>query len=88
MKSEGMESVRRMRDLFPTTTLVADLKTSDTGAIEVEMAAKAGANVVCVLAAADDAVIADALVTRLPGPRSWLRLGYRSSTPMSVSISR
>ena len=61
VKSEGMESVRRMRDLFPTTTLVADLKTSDTGAIEVEMAAKAGANVVCVLAAADDAVIADAL---------------------------
>ena len=52
VKSEGMESVRRMRDLFPTTTLVADLKTSDTGAIEVEMAAKAGANVVCVLAAA------------------------------------
>ncbi|HJK57344.1 MAG TPA: orotidine 5'-phosphate decarboxylase [Methanocorpusculum sp.] len=61
VKSEGMESVRRMRDIFPSVTLVADLKTSDTGAIEVEMAAKAGANVVCVLAAADDAVIADAL---------------------------
>ncbi|MCZ9318736.1 MAG: orotidine 5'-phosphate decarboxylase, partial [Methanocorpusculum sp.] len=61
VKSEGMESVRRMRAQFPSVTLVADLKTSDTGAIEVEMAAKAGANVVCVLAAADDAVIADAL---------------------------
>ncbi|MDR0439073.1 MAG: orotidine 5'-phosphate decarboxylase [Methanocalculaceae archaeon] len=61
VKSEGMESVRQMRDLFPSVTLVADLKTSDTGAIEVEMAAKAGANVVCVLAAADDAVIIDAL---------------------------
>ncbi|HJJ89444.1 MAG TPA: orotidine 5'-phosphate decarboxylase [Methanocorpusculum sp.] len=61
IKSEGMESVRRMRTLFPSTTLVADLKTSDTGAIEVEMAAKAGADVVCVLATADDAVITDAL---------------------------
>jgi 3-hexulose-6-phosphate synthase/6-phospho-3-hexuloisomerase len=61
IKSEGMESIRQMRDLFPSVTLVADLKTSDTGAIEVEMAAKAGANVVCVLATADDAVIIDAL---------------------------
>lgn len=61
VKSEGMESVRRMRARFPTTILVADLKTSDTGAVEVEMAAKAGADVVCVLASADNAVIADAL---------------------------
>lgn len=61
VKSEGMEAVRQMRELFPRITLVADLKTSDTGALEVEMAAKAGANIACVLAAADDAVIADAL---------------------------
>ena len=61
MKSEGMQAVRTLRALFPRHTLVADLKTSDTGAQEVEMAAKAGANVVCILAAADDAVIADAL---------------------------
>ncbi|MDV0441907.1 3-hexulose-6-phosphate synthase [Methanorbis furvi] len=61
IKSEGMESVRRLRSIFPNKTLVADLKTSDTGALEVEMAAKAGANVVCVLAAADNAVISDAL---------------------------
>ncbi|MDR3102319.1 MAG: orotidine 5'-phosphate decarboxylase [Methanocalculaceae archaeon] len=61
VKSEGMASIRKMRSLFPDHTIVADLKTSDTGAIEVEMAAKAGANVVCVLASADNAIIADAL---------------------------
>lgn len=61
VKSEGMQAVRTLRSLFPNHTLVADLKTSDTGALEVEMAAKAGANVVCILATADNAVIADAL---------------------------
>jgi 3-hexulose-6-phosphate synthase/6-phospho-3-hexuloisomerase len=61
VKSEGMQAVRALRAQFPDTTLVADLKTSDTGGIEVEMAAKAGANVVCVLANSDNAVIMDAL---------------------------
>ncbi len=61
IKSEGMNVVRALRREFPTRTIVADLKTSDTGGLEVEMAAKAGANVVCVLASADDAVILDAL---------------------------
>ena len=61
VKSEGMQAVRSLRAQFPTTTLVADLKTSDTGGLEVEMAAKAGANIVCVLGNTDDAVITDAL---------------------------
>ena len=61
VKSEGMQAVRSLRARFPTTTLVADLKTSDTGGLEVEMAAKAGANIVCVLGNTDDAVITDAL---------------------------
>ncbi|WP_167816211.1 orotidine 5'-phosphate decarboxylase / HUMPS family protein [Methanocorpusculum sp. GPch4] len=61
VKSEGMQAVRALRAQFPTTTLVADLKTSDTGGLEVEMAAKAGANIVCVLANTDNAVITDAL---------------------------
>ena len=39
VKSEGMESIRRMRALFPDKILVADLKTSATGAVDVEMAA-------------------------------------------------
>ena len=61
IKSEGMNAVRSLREAFPQKTIVADMKIADTGTIEVEMAAKAGANVVCVLADADDSVIAEAI---------------------------
>jgi len=61
IKSEGMEIVRKLKDFFPEKTLVADMKTMDTGAFETEMAAKAGADIVCVLAASDDSTIIDAL---------------------------
>ncbi|MCK4995375.1 MAG: orotidine 5'-phosphate decarboxylase [Thermoplasmatales archaeon] len=61
IKSEGMDVVRKLKELFPDKTLVADMKTMDTGAFETEMAAKAGADVVCILAAADDSTIIDAL---------------------------
>jgi 3-hexulose-6-phosphate synthase/6-phospho-3-hexuloisomerase len=37
------------------------MKTMDTGAFETEMAVKAGADIVCVLAASDDSTIIDAL---------------------------
>jgi len=61
IKSEGMEIVRKLKQTFPDKTLVADMKTMDTGAFETEMASKAGADVVCVLAASDDSTIIDAL---------------------------
>ncbi len=61
IKSEGMEAVRSMRDHFPDLVIVADMKVADTGTMEVEMAAKAGANIVCVLGEADDSVIAEAI---------------------------
>ena len=61
IKSEGMHAIRSLRDAFPDVKLVADIKTMDTGAIEVEMAAKSGASVVTLLAVADNAVIEDAL---------------------------
>jgi 3-hexulose-6-phosphate synthase/6-phospho-3-hexuloisomerase len=61
IKSEGMDAVRTLRDRFPGHTIVADMKVADTGTIEVEMAAKAGAHVVCVLGDADDAVILEAV---------------------------
>jgi len=61
IKSEGMQAIRSMRDRFPDTTIVADMKVADTGTLEVEMAAKAGANIVCVLADADNSVIAEAV---------------------------
>ncbi|MFW6133779.1 MAG: 3-hexulose-6-phosphate synthase, partial [Planctomycetota bacterium] len=57
IKSEGLDAVRKLREAFPDRTLIADLKTMDAGRIEAEAAAKAGANVVTVLAAASDATI-------------------------------
>jgi 3-hexulose-6-phosphate synthase/6-phospho-3-hexuloisomerase len=59
IKSEGLDVVRRLRAEFPEATIVADMKVMDAGRAEVEMAAKAGANVVAVLGAASDATIAE-----------------------------
>lgn len=61
IKSEGMHAVRTLRQHFPRAVLVADMKVADTGALEVEMAAKAGADVIGILADADDAVIAESV---------------------------
>jgi len=61
IKSEGMDIVRKLKENFPKKTIIADMKTMDTGAFETEMAAKAGANIICVLAASDDSTIIDAL---------------------------
>ena len=60
IKSEGMDIVRQLREHFPDKTIVADMKTMDTGALETEMAAKAGADIISILAASDDATIRDA----------------------------
>jgi len=59
IKSEGLESVRALCREFPAHTIVADMKTMDAGRVEVEMAAKAGADVVAVLGAASDSTIAE-----------------------------
>jgi 3-hexulose-6-phosphate synthase/6-phospho-3-hexuloisomerase len=70
IKSEGMQAIRSMRDRFPDSIIVADMKVADTGTLEVEMAAKAGANIVCILAEADDSVIAESVrAARLYGIR-------------------
>jgi len=70
IKSEGMEAVRALKEQFPDHTIIADMKTADTGTLEVEMAAKAGAGIVCILAEADDSVIAEAVrAARLYGVR-------------------
>ncbi|MHC4982667.1 MAG: 3-hexulose-6-phosphate synthase [Planctomycetota bacterium] len=57
IKSEGLDAVRRLREMFPDKTIVADMKTMDAGRAEAEAAAKAGANVMTVLAAASPATI-------------------------------
>jgi 3-hexulose-6-phosphate synthase/6-phospho-3-hexuloisomerase len=61
IKSEGMAAVRAIKSAFPDRTIIADMKTMDTGAIEVEMAAKSGADIVAVLGDADDSTIEDAV---------------------------
>jgi 3-hexulose-6-phosphate synthase/6-phospho-3-hexuloisomerase len=48
----GMVGVRELRKAFPTTPIVADLKTMDGGYLEAEVMAKAGATHVVVMAAA------------------------------------
>ncbi|MHB9133391.1 MAG: 3-hexulose-6-phosphate synthase [Armatimonadota bacterium] len=59
IKSVGLDAVRRLKERFPEKTIVADLKVMDAGRTEVEYAAKAGAGVVTVLAAASDTTIAE-----------------------------
>ncbi|MCY3916463.1 MAG: orotidine 5'-phosphate decarboxylase [Chloroflexi bacterium] len=58
---EGMAAVRRIRELYPQLTLVADLKIMDAGETEANIAFSAGADVVTAMAAAADATIASAL---------------------------
>ncbi|MGI0054526.1 MAG: 3-hexulose-6-phosphate synthase [Thermoplasmata archaeon] len=61
VKSEGLDAVRELKKAFPDRRIVADLKVMDTGAFEVEIAAKAGADLVTILGAADDDTIAEAV---------------------------
>lgn len=61
IKSEGAEAVRTIRKTFPGHKIIADTKTMDTGAFEVEIMAKAGADIVTVLGLADDATISEAV---------------------------
>ncbi len=55
--AEGLHGVRKLREAFPSTPIVADLKTMDGGYLEAEMMAKAGANYVVVMARAHEETI-------------------------------
>ncbi len=61
IKAEGLEAVRALKKAFPDQVVVADMKTMDTGAFEVEIAAKAGADLVGVLGAASDETFEEAV---------------------------
>lgn len=56
-----MNAVRQLKAAFPDNVILADMKTIDTGAMEVEMAAKAGADIVILLGSADNSAIQDAV---------------------------
>jgi 3-hexulose-6-phosphate synthase/6-phospho-3-hexuloisomerase len=55
--AEGMNGVRALRERFPTTPIVADLKTMDGGYLEAELMAQAGATHVVVMARAHEETI-------------------------------
>jgi 3-hexulose-6-phosphate synthase/6-phospho-3-hexuloisomerase len=55
--AEGMNGVRALRERFPDTPIVADLKTMDGGYLEAELMAKAGATHVVVMARAHEETI-------------------------------
>jgi 3-hexulose-6-phosphate synthase / 6-phospho-3-hexuloisomerase len=57
IKSEGLAAVRALRQRFPGKKLVADMKTADAGRIEMEAAAKAGADYAIVLGTASESTI-------------------------------
>ncbi len=59
IKSEGMNAVRELRKNF-SCPIVADMKTIDVGSLEVEIAAKSGADVVAVLALSSDSTLKEA----------------------------
>ena len=61
IKSEGLDSIRALRKEFPTATIVADMKTMDAGRVEVETAAKAGADIAVVMGSATDATIKECI---------------------------
>jgi 3-hexulose-6-phosphate synthase/6-phospho-3-hexuloisomerase len=61
IKSEGMNAVRTLKEAFKDHVIVADMKTMDTGAIEVEMAVKSGAGIVSILGASHDSTVEDAV---------------------------
>lgn len=61
IKAVGLNAVKKLRSTFPDKTIVADMKTMDVGALEAELAAEAGADVICVLGAAADATISESI---------------------------
>jgi 3-hexulose-6-phosphate synthase/6-phospho-3-hexuloisomerase len=61
IKSCGIGVVRMLKEAFPDKKVVADMKIMDTGELEVGIAAKAGADIVSVMAAADLRTVAAAV---------------------------
>ena len=55
--AEGLHGVKGLRERFPETPIVADLKTMDGGYLEAEMMAKAGATHVVVMERAHEETI-------------------------------
>lgn len=61
IKSEGISSVKRLNQEFPEKKIVADMKTTDTGRLEVKIAGEVGADVVSVFGASSNETIKEAV---------------------------
>lgn len=61
IKSEGLKAIKEIKAKFPKNAVFADMKIMDTGCLETEMAAGAGADIVQVLGAAPDDTIKEAV---------------------------
>ena len=59
--SKGFYAITALKKRFPDKTVVSDQKTMDGGGLETEMAAKAGADIVVIMAAANNATIKEAV---------------------------
>lgn len=90
IKSEGMDILRLLSKEFPKKTIIADLKTMDTGALETEIASKAGADVICIMGAAADSTIEEAVsAARKYGTKIMVDLlGVKNPVERGKSVSR
>jgi 3-hexulose-6-phosphate synthase len=59
--SEGMRAIQALKNAHPDNLICVDLKTTDTGYLEVKLAAQAGASIITVLADAYEVTIREAL---------------------------
>ena len=61
IKSEGLDAVRELRRMFPDKLILADMKTADAGRIEMECAAKAGADMAICLGSCTEPTIRESI---------------------------
>lgn len=60
--NEGLHAVKEMKKAFPSLTVLADLKVMDAAGYEVLKASEAGADIVTILGAAENATIRGAVL--------------------------
>ncbi len=61
IKSVGLDAVRQLRKAFPGRKILADLKTADAGRIEMEAAAKAGADMAICLGSVSESTVQESI---------------------------
>jgi len=61
IKSQGMKAVSTLKERFPECMIAADMKTMDTGYLEVKIAVDAGADIVTVMGTAPIETIKEAV---------------------------